>query len=379
MTLTFPTPAAYLKQLIVDRGLQQRRVAEAIGVPPFRLNKWLNDVEPLPRWHEMPILEAIDAPSTTLAVLYRLMSISDWRERLLDTCRSEEIRRFDARLPGALYRYLHELCGRYTEADCAMDASQNEMRMFAWHLRSAHFAVAGVVDALAGKLLLDEHSIFNHIRYPVNYYLGALLSLNDRVTSGGAELASAVAEHLLDAANGRDPREALQRMHARHMLARSVGEDGDPRLSLYDVHHDDAQMKRMVLAGRALRPTATDRDINALLDHLIGNETIREACAAFDLAHYDESACGKLPMDTGPRAGRSAILRALVGLDDTREWFRVFAAERLRILLDQVGSAAVRDEVIQDRVRLIRDAGLAGLSLTARQALDDIESVRGKE
>lgn len=376
MTLTFPTPAEYLSALIKDGGLLQRRVAEAIGVSPSRLNKWLKGVEPLPRWHEMPILEAIDAPPSSLAVLNRLMNISDWKQRLLDLCKSEDIVAIDSRLPNALHNYIYQLCERYTMADCAIDPALDQMRGFAWHLRSAHFALSSAVDALRKDALFNEHNIFGHIRYPVNYYLSALLTLNDGIGHGGTELASAVADFIQEAAEDRDPRDAIIRMHARHMLARSTGGDADPRLSLRGVHHDDAQMKRMVLAGRALRPSATDRDIGALLDELTANDTIRRASVAFDLAHYDEGAVGKKPLDAGPRAGRCAILRALVGLDDPREWFRVFAAERLRILLDHVGAAAVRDGAIQDRVRLLRDGAATSLSATARLALDDIERAR---
>lgn len=382
MVDAFETPGMYLRRLVEARSLSQSRLSETLGVDRPRLSKWLSSKE-LPPGEYLPvIIHQIGAGDQDLQQVQDLMNIELWRRRLRTLASAREFYRLG--VDGeALTTYLLSLAGSFCDLDVAADPGRSPARLYAEHLFAACEVLQTAKDAVSSSdvMVFRPDNIRFHLRYPANYYFGALLGLQESNVLGGDALAQSLQQCVDDVADEDRPASFLENLavqHAHHINARygqgrNAGEHADRLPKSPDVHD-----RRMYLIGQALRPGASEAAWSALFDNL-RDPNFQAAVVAFDSSHYDRNEIqqdGWLPY---PGQIRRTALRYLAGLTSPDGHLAQFSAVRLMILIQHVAPAVVKRAGLRGTVLRLKDHRLTDIPNVGLEAMSIIENNSEKD
>ncbi len=379
-------PGDWLRLEMLRAGVSQKRVCEELAIQAPQLNKWLRGKEPIPSEFHPLLTQLLECAPESSEYLSLITNVADWEKRVRARCKSKGFVQQELRDQAGLYEYVLDLVVQLAEADVQHGVNRSREHTYVFHLHSAQVALTSAALTLERKKdkgalelfnepIFTHETILRHIRYPTNYYLGALMNMSDESVTGGARVSAILRDRVRDAAEESRSRKLVERLlqyHARHMHARYGSDPAEPRLSSRLLHSDEIEERRMYFAGMALRDGSTDADWNALYDQLDKDPAFQAATAVFDAVHYDKHAHDDVAV--GGIVARQAALRAMTGLDHPNERLRTFAAKRLKILIQHTSPKSFEGNKIRERVQQIRDRGVGTINLEGRRALDVIEN-----
>lgn len=371
MTPRPKTPARWLRDKFTGAGLSQKLVAEELGIGAPQLNRWLKEgagAEGVPSKYVPLLANALSLLPHERATFQTLCAIEDWTDALNSTASEKSFVKFG--IPGReLSRILLSHVDRLSEIDFTQDASVGHENIYLDHISSCVAATKTVSYNVFSQsdALFSISNVRRHIKYPINYYMGILMMLDDRQIMGGDKFSMALRLAVQNASDfphadkflGR-----LARQHARHMQSRYSPTPAPIAYPKKLANSDDIQDQRMVMFGLALSPHASSQDWATLHDRY-SDEQFQRAAALFDAAHYDNMHLSDDGWPEKPDRIHRTVLRIMSGLDNSDPHLREFSAKRLQALLGMTTQDMIVDPAIATRVQHVletRDDTISGMA-----------------
>jgi transcriptional regulator with XRE-family HTH domain len=221
----FPNPNQWLANLVKQRKISRRRLAELIGKTPTEVQRWISNREQIPRVHLAEI--AMQLSPTDFDYVLRLKDCEDFADQLHRRIRQlTDHTEIGEQIEIAKLHHLKALVSQeaYQESDVCVHT-------LAKYLTDAVFAVRLVHQMIEVSYLEPLLSPTNVTRfqYPVNHFVGLLLDLGTMVSAENNESRWLVdlreggltnLRSIVKSNNGQDQALEAVRQFSVHVLAR---------------------------------------------------------------------------------------------------------------------------------------------------------------